>query len=93
MRHDPLPPEQRELISLLADGAPFHLPDKRQAFFQIEHTALPLVKLVESRVFITRVVHRARFAAQVLEQIKIGLVHKLAVEIDARRRNFPGADR
>jgi len=63
VRHDALPPEERKLIGLLCDDAFFHLPEKRQAIFQIEHTALALVQLIEARIFITCIIYRTRIAA------------------------------
>src|ERR1044071_8931300 len=84
VRHDALPPEERKLIGLLCDDALFHLPKKRQAVFQIEHTALALVQVIEARIFITRIIYRTRIAAQIFEQLEIGFVHDSEIEVDAR---------
>ena len=43
MRHDPLPPEDWELIVLLGEHAPFDLTEQRPAVFDVEHAALPFV--------------------------------------------------
>src|SRR5262249_33877409 len=83
MRHDALPPQKRKLIRLLADGALFQLPQKWQAILQIQHAALPLIELIKHWIFVTVVVYRTLFPAQVREQIEIRLVHEFAVEIDA----------
>src|ERR1041384_8352227 len=84
VRHDALPPEERKLIGLLSDDPFLHLPKKRQAVFQIKHTALALVHVIEAGIFITRIMCRTRIAAQIFEQIEIRFFNECAIEIAAR---------
>src|SRR5713226_3348306 len=56
VRHDPIPPQRRDIVRLLVEHAPLELGDQLTACFAVGGPALALVELVENGILVAAVV-------------------------------------